>query len=113
MIDAIVVNHWRCEQARTVVKPFIAKYKSDNNVQLPMVQKIHRETYKLSIQDHVHKLGIGIRLLQALKVDSFQAALLTRSIATTTQHANVAASLPSATDAKTEIDQIIGRRKRK
>ena len=35
MIDAIVVNHFRCEQARTIVKPFVSKYKSNNNKQLP------------------------------------------------------------------------------
>ena len=109
MVDAIVVNHWRCEQARTVVKPFIAKYKSDNDGQLPTVERICREDYKLTIQNHVHNLGI--MLLKALEVESSQSALRTPAVAPTTQVASVAAAIATADDAK--IDEIIGGRKQK
>ena len=67
--------------------------------QLPTVERIHREAYKLPIQNHVRNLGI--MLLQALEVEIIQAALETQ--------AHVAAAVATADDAK--IDQIIGTRK--
>ena len=84
---------FRCEQARTIVKPFVSNYKSKHKIQLPTPKIIRPQIYKLSIQDHVHKLGN--RLLQAVEVHSYQARLLTWSITT-------ANSLATGTDA--EID---------
>ena len=80
MFDAIAYNHWRVEQARVHVHPFI----KENEPDIQSTEKIRRQARKLTLEDHVYNLSIEslktIELVKHLQLYSPGATITTTNI---------------------------------